>query len=138
MLVFATVTASSSVAPVIVALALSGIGMGAASPAMAAAVANAVRDKDLGIAGAAQQMVSTLGVVTGTQVLFTVQDAQARTNGIDTSFQAAYLVGGAVCLIGVLAAVFVVRTTAARTRTGSTPEGAPRENLDAEVALIRR
>jgi MFS family permease len=129
MLLFATVGASSSLLPVFAALALSGIGMGAASPAMAASVANAVRDADFGIAGAAQQMVSTLGTVTGTQVLFTVQQAQAP-GGLDASFHAAYLVGAAVCLLGVVTAVLV--------RSSRAPSDAvqlgPRDRTEAAAA----
>jgi EmrB/QacA subfamily drug resistance transporter len=115
MAVFAAASTTSSLGLVLAALALSGIGMGAASPAMAASVANAVADHDLGIAGAAQQMVATLGTVAGIQVLFTVQEASASTD-LAGSFQAAYLVGGAACLAGVVAAWFVVPTAWMRTR----------------------
>lgn len=109
MLVFATVGTASGLAPVFLALALSGIGMGATAPAMAASIANAVEDHDLGVVGAAQQMISTLGVVAGTQILFTVQQSQAP-NGLAGSYQAAYLVGAFVCVFGVVAAAFVHRT----------------------------
>src|SRR5690606_12120531 len=105
MLAFAQVGADSGLVPVVLALGLSGIGMGAAAPAMAASVANAVENHDLGIAGAAQQMLTTLGTTTGTQVLFTVQQSRAA-GGLEESFQAAYLVGAAVCVLGLVAAVF--------------------------------
>lgn len=127
MLVFATVGTESTLAPVFVALALSGVAMGAASPAMAASVANAVRDHDLGIAGAAQQMVSTLGTAAGTQVLFTVQEAQQH-NGLAQSFHAAYLVGAVAAAVAVAASVFVVRSRRVDAPRGR-PEAPPREDL---------
>jgi EmrB/QacA subfamily drug resistance transporter len=96
------------------ALMLSGIGMGAASPAMAASVANAVEDRDLGVAGAAQQMLATLGVVAGTQVLITVQAVAADDGSALEAFHLAYLVGGLVCVGGVIAAAFVRSTPRAR------------------------
>jgi EmrB/QacA subfamily drug resistance transporter len=108
---FTLVEGAGDLGFVVLALALSGVGMGAASPAMAASVANAVADHDLGIAGAAQQMVATLGTVTGIQVLFTVQ---AAGGDLASSFHSAYLVGGLACLVGLVAAAFVVPT--ARTR----------------------
>jgi MFS family permease len=125
--------ATTTLVPVLAALALSGVGMGAASPAMAASVANAVDDRDLGIAGASQQMVSTLGVVTGTQVLFTVQQAQVD-GGLAGSYGAAYLVGGIGAAMAVVAAVFVRRSPraspevvarAAETRDGALPAERP-------------
>jgi EmrB/QacA subfamily drug resistance transporter len=127
MLVFATVGTDSSLVPVFVALALSGVAMGTASPAMAASVANAVQDHDLGIAGAAQQMVSTLGTAAGTQVLFTVQEAQQH-NGLSASFHAAYLVGAVAAAVGVVASAFVVRSRHGDAPRGR-PEAPPRDDL---------
>lgn len=106
MVTFASVAAASGLLPVFVALALSGVGMGATAPAMAATIANAVRDEDLGLAGAAQQMVSTLGTAAGTQVLFTVQQAR-ESAGLASSFHAAYFVGALAALLGVATAVFI-------------------------------
>ena len=63
---------------VVGALALSGLGMGASAPAMAAAIANSVDERDLGIAGATQQMVNQVGVVIGIQVMQTIQAARAE------------------------------------------------------------
>ncbi len=130
MLTFATVGVASGLAPVMVALALSGVGMGAASPAMAATVANAVADHDLGVVGAAQQMVALMGTVTGTQVLFTVQQAREATS-LAGSYQSAYLVGAALCAGGVLAAAFVRRTVHDAPGGGVPPgTGAAREEAD--------
>jgi MFS family permease len=113
MVSFTLVAGPDDVVIVAGALALSGIGMGVASPAMAASVANAVADRDLGIAGAAQQMVATLGTVTGVQVLFTVQQAGADGD-LAGSFHLAYLVGAVACAVGLVAAAFVVSTDRTR------------------------
>ena len=58
------VSPSSTDLLMVVAVALSGIGAGATLPAMASSIANAVDDRDLGVIGAAQQMVSQLGADT--------------------------------------------------------------------------
>jgi EmrB/QacA subfamily drug resistance transporter len=95
---------------VVGALALSGLGMGASSPAMATAIANAVHEDDLGVAGATQQMVNQVGVVIGIQVMQAVQAARATTVGAVPAYGEAYLVGGAMAALGVLFAVFVHRS----------------------------
>lgn len=110
MLLLATVRPESSPLLVVISLMLSGVGMGSASPAMATAIANAVADKDLGVAGAAQQMMSQIGVVAGTQVMFTVYEARSASAGVADAFNEAYLVGAGACLLATLAAVFVRRT----------------------------
>jgi EmrB/QacA subfamily drug resistance transporter len=110
MVILATVEPTSSPMLVVVSLLLSGIGMGAASPAMAAAIANAVADHDLGIAGAAQQMMSQIGVVAGTQVMFTVYEARTATVGLVSAFHEAYLFGAAACALATIASAFVHRT----------------------------
>lgn len=56
-------------------LGLAGLGMGAAAPILTAAVANAVDDDDLGVAGAAQQMLQQVGLVIGVQLLQSVQSS---------------------------------------------------------------
>jgi MFS family permease len=119
----ATVDEGSSALVIVWALAFSGIGLGAASPAMAATIANAVDESDLGVAGAAQQMVAQVGVVAGIQIMQTVQEAS-------DSFATAYLVGGAVCLLGALAAAFVISSG----RERGAPGRAPRERSVRSVA----
>ncbi len=86
------------------ALALSGIGAGATLPAMATSIANAVADRDLGVIGASQQMVSQLGAVTGIQILQTVQASREPVVGEVAAFGQAYLTGGTVALVGTLCA----------------------------------
>jgi EmrB/QacA subfamily drug resistance transporter len=95
---------------VVGALALSGVGVGAASPSMAASVANAVDEADLGIAGAAQQLLTQVGVVAGIQLMQTVQASRVDAVGLVGSFSEAYLLGGAVSALGIVSAAFVLRS----------------------------
>ena len=107
MVALAAVDAGDGDWVIIAAVALSGLGMGAASPAMSASIANAVDDRDLGIAGAAQQMVNQLGVAIGIQVMLAVQTARETSIGAVDAYGEAYLVGGAVAALGVVLASFV-------------------------------
>ena len=107
MLVFASVTRSSSLLLVVAALALSGIGLGVSSPSVASSVGNAVDDDVLGVASAAQQVMTQMGVVAGIQVLATIQAARQGSAGLVGSFHDAYLVGGGVALISVICSLFI-------------------------------
>jgi MFS family permease len=107
MLTFATVTRSTGDVLIIGALALSGLGMGLAQPSVSSSVANAVDEDSLGIASAAQQLMSQVGVVAGIQVMSTVQAARVHHDGVAGSFHAAYLLGAAVALLGAACAVFL-------------------------------
>ena len=109
MVLLAQVGRGSSDLLVVGGLALSGMGLGASSPSMAATIANAVDEVDLGIAGAAQQMMTQIGVVAGIQLMQTVQIAGARSAGLVGSYHRAYLLGAAVCALGIVAAAFVRR-----------------------------
>jgi MFS family permease len=111
MLALAQLTPGSTDLAVIFALALCGVGMGASSPAMAAAVANSVDPHDLGVAGATQQMVNQMGIVLGIQTLQAVQVAREGAVGGVAAFHDAYLLGAVAAGIGVLAALFVRRTS---------------------------
>jgi MFS family permease len=110
MVMLAALRVNSSVIIILVALALSGMGLGVSAPAMTAAVANAVEDADLGVAGAIQQLAVQVGSVIGIQVMQTVQQATATSDGDIASFSIAYLVGAAVCLLAVASAWFVRST----------------------------
>jgi MFS family permease len=105
----AAVGTDTSLAWIEVALILSGIGMGACAPAMIASVANAVDNRDLGVAGAASQTMSQVGVVAGMQILLTVQASAEASHGV-RSYAIAYYVGCGVALAAALAAGFVRRT----------------------------
>lgn len=112
--VFALTSPSSGLALVEVALVLSGIGLGVGQPPLSASAANEFRPEDLGAASAAQQLTVQLGAVAGIQVMQTVQAAAARGHhGPDqllASFHDAFLVGGAVALVGVAAATMTRST----------------------------
>jgi EmrB/QacA subfamily drug resistance transporter len=124
MLGLATVGPGSTDLVVVAALALSGVGMGTAATAMAASVANAVRDRDLGVATASQQMMAQVGVVSGIQILQTVQQAREPAVGAAASYHWAYLVGGLAGLLAVLFALFV-RSTRRAEAVGEVPAAGP-------------
>lgn len=111
--VVASMVALSAVAPgtsdlvIIGALILSGVGLGCSSPALAASIANSVDERDLGVAGAFQQMMTQLGVVVGIQVMQTVSVVREAAVGEVAAYGEAYLVGGAVAAVGVVTALFV-------------------------------
>jgi EmrB/QacA subfamily drug resistance transporter len=126
MLALSTVAPGSSDLVIVGALALSGIGLGASSPALAASVANAVDERDLGVAGAFQQMMTQLGVVVGIQVMQTVSVVREESVGPVDAFGEAYLVGAGVAGVGLLCSVFV---RSSRRDRGGRAEGAPQGAL---------
>jgi len=101
MFMFTTVDFGSPLLAVLIALGLSGAGIGIASPAMTSLVANAVDERDLGVAGAMQQLMTQMGAVFGSVVMTTVQQATSDGDSTATSFAAAFYVamGVAVCAI---------------------------------------
>ncbi|GIU88766.1 MAG: MFS transporter [Acidimicrobiia bacterium] len=103
MLVFAAGAVTESVGLVVAALVCSGLGLGASSPSLVSSVANAVDERDLGIANAAQSMVTQIGVVVGIQVMSTIA-AGSRDPG---PYTLAYVVGAALAAAGVVGATFV-------------------------------
>jgi EmrB/QacA subfamily drug resistance transporter len=88
-------------------LALSGIGLGCSMPAMASTIANAVDEGDLGVVGAAQQMMTEVGLTAGIQIMQTVQVSREPVVGALGSYGQAYLVGAGVALLGAICAAFV-------------------------------
>jgi EmrB/QacA subfamily drug resistance transporter len=100
---FAFAAAAESLALVFAALILSGLGLGTSQPSLISSAANAVETETLGVANAAQVMVTQIGVVAGIQVLSTIQDG-ATTTG---PFTLAYVAGGIVAVLGVVSAAFV-------------------------------
>src|SRR5438309_1779661 len=107
MLAWTTVDPGAGNLAVMGALMLAGVGLGVSSPSMAASVANAVDEENLGIAGAAQQLITQIAIVAGIQMAETIQAARQHSSGLVGSFHDAYLVAGFVCLAGVACAVFV-------------------------------
>ncbi len=130
MLALAALHASSGDLVILAALGFSGLGMGASQPAMTAALANAVDEADLGVAGAAQQMMNQVGVVIGICVMQAVQAARSASDTDIAGYHDAYLVGAAMALAGVVAAMFVGRTVWRQDGEGA-PAGAPSETLPA-------
>lgn len=110
MLALSRVDAASSDAFIVLAVALSGLGMGSASPAMSTAIAGAVDEHDLGIAGAFQQMVNQVGVAIGIQVMLAVQTARASSVGGVAAYSASFLVAAGVAALGVVLAAGVRST----------------------------
>ena len=122
MLAFATVDKGSADALIVVALALSGVGLGMAQPSISSSIANSVDEDSLGIASAAQQLVMTVGLVAGIQLLKTTQTAQEGSLGLVGSFRVAYLAGAGVCALAVVCAAFM--RSAARDQPSPTLEPA--------------
>ena len=104
--VFALAGHGSGIAFIEIALVLSGVGLGVASPSLSATVSNEFDPEDLGTAAAAQQLMNQLGTVAGIQVMSTVIESAHGRGGaaLLSSFHTAYLVGGGVALLGVVAA----------------------------------
>jgi MFS family permease len=118
----ATVHASRVDLMIFISLALAGAGLGSMVPAMTATVTMAVEDHDLGIAGATSQMVLQVGTVLGMQVQQTIQVSREQF-GLQSSYDAAFLVGAAVALVGVFVCSLVrstPRTVPVRARGAST------------------
>jgi len=91
-----------------VALALSGAGLGIAFPALTSLTANAVAERDLGVAGAMQQLMTQLGAVLGSVVLTTVSVAGGA--GDVGPYRRAFWVATVVAALGALAATCVRST----------------------------
>lgn len=108
LLVFALVADDPGTVIVVVALTLSGFGVGAAQPRIASAVANAVDDEDLGIAGATQQLVAQVGTTVGMNGLEAMQVATVSSAGLAGSYSNAFFLGTAVALAGVVVALWMV------------------------------
>lgn len=106
MTLFAFVSVDSALWFVIIALALSGAGVGIANPALTSLVANAVDDRDLGVAGAMQQLMNQIGAVLGAVVMTTVQQA-TEGGGVTSSYHVAFAVAAGVAMVSLLSASFV-------------------------------
>ncbi len=73
MLAFTQLGSHPSQVAILVALALSGVGIGLATPTTVSASSNEVAPDELGVMSAAQQLITQIGIVTGIQVMVTVQ-----------------------------------------------------------------
>ena len=106
MVLFALVSVDSALWFVIIALALSGAGVGIANPALTSLVANAVDDRDLGVAGAMQQLMNQIGAVLGAVVMTTIQQA-TESGGVSASYHVAFTVAAGVAFMSLVSASFV-------------------------------
>lgn len=95
---------------IMAALALAGVGAGAALPATAATIANSVAERDLGVVGAAQQMMTEVGLLAGIQIMQTVQVSRAEVVSEVASYHDAYLVGAGACVLALICASFLRST----------------------------
>lgn len=102
MAAFATVGPNTGMMLLLVALGLSGAGIGMSSPAMTSLVANAVDERDLGVAGAMQQLMTQLGAVFGSVVMTSIQQSVGGGRPTAASFAAAFHVATAVALVAVV------------------------------------
>lgn len=85
-----------------VAFGLTGLGFAIATPALTALMSSAVDDRDLGVAGAMQQLMSQMGAVAGSVVLTTV--AADAGPGALGPYHTAFVVAAVVASLGAVAA----------------------------------
>jgi len=117
MFLFTTIDLGSPLLVVLIALGLSGAGIGIASPAMTSLVANAVDERDLGVAGAMQQLMTQMGAVFGSVVMTTVQQASSDSDATATSFAAAFYVAVGVAVVAMILSSRVTSTPRGETIT---------------------
>ena len=100
---FVVAALASEMGFVFAGLALSGVGLGACGPSLITVAANAVETDRLGVANAAQQMVSQIGAVVGIQALSTIVATSEGTDG----FAIAYGAGAVVAALSIFGAAAV-------------------------------
>jgi len=99
MAMFSMIAPSTGLGFMVVALALSGAAFGLLGPTMVSLVANAVDDKDLGVAGALQQLMSQMAAVFGSVVMVTIQQATGDGDPTPSSYANAFRVGTVVAIL---------------------------------------
>jgi MFS family permease len=103
MIVLSTIREGTPLWVIAFGLGLSGLGLGVASPALSALLANAVRDHELGIASAMQQLISQMGALLGATVMITVHEATVD-RGVLSSYTNALVIGASLCVVAGLLA----------------------------------
>ena len=103
MIVLSTIREGTPLWVIAFGLGLSGLGLGVASPALSALLANAVRDHELGIASAMQQLISQMGALLGATVMITVHEATVA-DGVLSSYANALVIGASLCVVAGLLA----------------------------------
>ncbi len=115
----ATGAATDSLAIVIVGgFVLQGVGYGLIRPAVSTALADAVDERDLGVAGAAERLSAQVGVAFGITILATLY-----AGDVD-HFPLAFGTGAAVALLGVATAWGMLRPGTVRREPLATPSEA--------------
>lgn len=110
MLWMATIRSGTPPLVIVGGLALAGIAMGVSNPAMSSTISHAVDEADLGVAGAAQQMIVQVGVTFGIQMMQTVQQVREDPAGLEASYSQAYLAAAVLAGLCVIAAAGVRRS----------------------------
>lgn len=113
LVLMATLGEGSTVPMIMASLALAGVGMGLAMPPLAASVTVSVDHADLGIAGAAQQMMIQVGVVVGITVMQAVQQSRLDAVGQEASYHWGYAAGVLLALASVATATRIASAGAA-------------------------
>lgn len=117
----ATLGTGSSVPVIMGGLALAGVGMGIAMPPLSASVTVSVDRGDLGVAGAAQQMMIQVGIVFGITAMQSVQESRLPAVGLESSYHWGYAAGIALALVGVAAATRIASATSASVEPAGEP-----------------
>jgi EmrB/QacA subfamily drug resistance transporter len=103
--------AGSTVLVIMGSLALAGVGMGLAMPPLSASVTVSVDQADLGIAGAAQQMMIQVGVVFGISMMQAVQQSRLPAVGLEASYHWGYAAGALLAVAAVLTSMRIASAT---------------------------
>jgi MFS family permease len=107
--------ASSLAVVVVVGFLLQGIGFGLLRPAISTALANAVEERDLGMAGAAERLAGQLGVAFCITIVATVY-----ASDVDR-FPAAFAVAALIALLAALTSTGLAARTPHPCAAGPTP-----------------
>ncbi|MHB1517348.1 MAG: MFS transporter [Acidimicrobiales bacterium] len=110
MVVFTQLGREPSLGIILLALALSGIGNGFSTPSTVSSASNEVAPDELGVMSAAQQLIMQIGIVTGIQVMVTVQASSHGGVGSLAAFHSAYAVGAVVAALAGVCALFMRNT----------------------------
>lgn len=105
---------------------LQGIGFGLLRPAIATALADAVEDGDLGVAGAAERLTGQVGVAFGITIMATVY-----AGDVDR-FPAAFAVGAVFALLSAVVSLGMRRRSPSTATPGAGPAGGVRANGDSD------
>ena len=105
LIVIAVGTASESLVGVGAGLILQGLGHGLGLPSLTSAVANAVPERDLGIASAANRLTGQVGTAFGITALTIVYGGDNTGSGLGAAFG----LGAGLAMLSVFATVFMRR-----------------------------